>query len=178
MPIQKCKTANTTSIRSTTVETHNFEQQFSVRFVSRYTQLNIIAALPYISFSSSCELGKQTSSMQFTLYSTISIINTKAQLPGGGVYPEVLYTVARYWHELYLRQASEDTEPLLDEPQYRAPPPLAVPVPYALPYPFTYHPYPPPIYQLQVCILWLLSATNHFLGRLCKYKCRCRCFVF
>lgn len=64
------------------------------------------------------------------------------------MYPEVLYTVARYWHELYLRQASE--EDTLDEPAYRAPPPLAVPLPYPLAYPFAYHPYPPPIYQLQV----------------------------
>lgn len=66
------------------------------------------------------------------------------------MYPEVLYTVARYWHELYLRQASEESEPLLDEPQYRAaPPPLPVPVPYPIAYPFTYHPYAPAIYQLQ-----------------------------
>lgn len=98
-----------------------------------------------------------------TRQSTISIINTKAQLPGGGVYPEVLYTVARYWHELYLRQASEDTEPLLEEPQYRAPPPLALPVPYPLPYPFTYHPYPPPIYQLQVCVFALFIFFYRFI---------------
>ncbi|CAG4916207.1 unnamed protein product [Colias eurytheme] len=71
-------------------------------------------------------------------------LTVEAAAKGGGVYPEVLYTVARYWHELYLRQASED-EP--DEP-YRAPPPLAVPLPYPLAYPFTYH-YPPHIYQLQ-----------------------------
>ncbi|XP_049870300.1 zinc finger SWIM domain-containing protein 8 homolog [Pectinophora gossypiella] len=75
-------------------------------------------------------------------------LTVEAAAKGGGVYPEVLYTVARYWHELYLRQATED-EPLVEEPQYRAPPPVAVPVPYPLPYPFTYHPYPPPIYQLQ-----------------------------
>ncbi|XP_037296469.1 zinc finger SWIM domain-containing protein 8 [Manduca sexta] len=73
----------------------------------------------------------------------------KAERDRGGVYPEVLYTVARYWHELYLRQANEETEQLLEEPQYRAVPPVAVPVQYAVPYPFTYHPYPPPIYQLQ-----------------------------
>ncbi|CAK1546179.1 unnamed protein product [Leptosia nina] len=72
-------------------------------------------------------------------------LTVEAAAKGGGVYPEVLYTVARYWHELYLRQASEE-EP--DEP-YRAPPPLAVPLPYPLPYPFTYHPYPPHIYRLQ-----------------------------
>ncbi|KAI8424311.1 hypothetical protein MSG28_002860 [Choristoneura fumiferana] len=76
-------------------------------------------------------------------------LTVEAAAKGGGVYPEVLYTVARYWHELYLRQASEESEPLLEEPQYRAPPPVALPVPYPLPYPFTYHPYPPPIYQLQ-----------------------------
>ncbi|XP_063619650.1 zinc finger SWIM domain-containing protein 8 homolog [Cydia splendana] len=75
-------------------------------------------------------------------------LTVEAAAKGGGVYPEVLYTVARYWHELYLRQANEDTEPLLEEPQYRAVPPVHVPVPYPLPYPFTYHPYPP-IYQLQ-----------------------------
>ncbi|CAH4038302.1 zinc finger SWIM domain-containing protein 8 homolog isoform X1 [Pieris brassicae] len=69
----------------------------------------------------------------------------KGACAGGGVYPEVLYTVARYWHELYLRQANEE-EP---EEAYRAPPPLAVPLPYPLPYPFTYHPYPPHIYRLQ-----------------------------
>lgn len=76
-------------------------------------------------------------------------LTVEAAAKGGGVYPEVLYTVARYWHELYLRQANEESEPLLEEPQYRAPPPVAVPVPYPIPYPFTYHPYPPPIYQLQ-----------------------------
>ncbi|KAJ0178720.1 hypothetical protein K1T71_005495 [Dendrolimus kikuchii] len=76
-------------------------------------------------------------------------LTVEAAAKGGGVYPEVLYTVARYWHELYMRQANEETEPLMEEPQYRAPPPVAVPVPYPLPYPFTYHPYPPPIYQLQ-----------------------------
>ncbi|KAL0832898.1 hypothetical protein ABMA28_001045 [Loxostege sticticalis] len=76
-------------------------------------------------------------------------LTVEAAAKGGGVYPEVLYTVARYWHELYLRQANEETEPLLEEPRYQAPPPVAVPVPYPLPYPFTYHPYPPPIYQLQ-----------------------------
>lgn len=87
---------------------------------------------------------------------------------GGGVYPEVLYTVARYWHELYLRQASEETEPILDEPQFRAVPPVAVPVPYPLPYPFPYHPYPPPIYQLQVRInmidtfIYLYYPFNRF----------------
>ncbi|XP_047984423.1 zinc finger SWIM domain-containing protein 8 homolog [Leguminivora glycinivorella] len=75
-------------------------------------------------------------------------LTVEAAAKGGGVYPEVLYTVARYWHELYLRQANEDTEPLLEEPQYRAAPPVHLPVPYPLPYPFTYHPYPP-IYQLQ-----------------------------
>ncbi|XP_048478833.1 zinc finger SWIM domain-containing protein 8 homolog isoform X3 [Plutella xylostella] len=70
-------------------------------------------------------------------------LTVEAAAKGGGVYPEVLYTVARYWHELYLRQASEDIDP--EEPPYRAPVP--VPVPYQL-YPFPY-PYPPPIYQLQ-----------------------------
>ncbi|GBP88135.1 Zinc finger SWIM domain-containing protein 8 [Eumeta japonica] len=75
-------------------------------------------------------------------------LTVEAAAKGGGVYPEVLYTVARYWHELYLRQANEDSEPTLEEHQYRAPPPLAVPVPYAVPYAFPYHPYPP-IYQLQ-----------------------------
>ncbi|XP_064071509.1 zinc finger SWIM domain-containing protein 8 homolog isoform X2 [Vanessa tameamea] len=77
-------------------------------------------------------------------------LTVEAAAKGGGVYPEVLYTVARYWHELYMRQASEEGDCVLDEPAYRAPPPLAVPLPYPLPYPFAYHPYPPPIYQLQV----------------------------
>ncbi|CAG9559710.1 unnamed protein product [Danaus chrysippus] len=75
-------------------------------------------------------------------------LTVEAAAKGGGVYPEVLYTVARYWHELYLRQATEEGE-TPEETQYRAPPPLAVPLPYPLPYPFAYH-YPPPIYQLQV----------------------------
>ncbi|XP_013138689.1 PREDICTED: zinc finger SWIM domain-containing protein 8-like [Papilio polytes] len=74
-------------------------------------------------------------------------LTVEAAAKGGGVYPEVLYTVARYWHELYLRQGTE--EEAAEEPQYRAPPPLPMPVSYALPYPFTYHPYPPHIYQLQ-----------------------------
>lgn len=86
---------------------------------------------------------------------------------GGGVYPEVLYTVARYWHELFVRHGrgveevevaattAEDTPPA---PPYRAPPPaLAVPLSYAVtapPYAFTYHPQPigyaaAPLYQLQ-----------------------------
>lgn len=90
----------------------------------------------------------------------------KLLCPGGGVYPEVLYNVARYWYELYLRQASEESEPLLEEPQYRAPPPVALPVPYPLPYPFTYHPYPPPIYQLQVSVwvlIFIIIKTNIYI---------------
>ncbi|CAH2254504.1 jg25683 [Pararge aegeria aegeria] len=84
-------------------------------------------------------------------------LTVEAAAKGGGVYPEVLYTVARYWHELYLRQATEEGEGLPEEPAYRALPPVAVSLPYALPYPF--FPYPPPtIYQLQV------TQPAHFGG--------------
>ncbi|XP_050667578.1 zinc finger SWIM domain-containing protein 8 homolog isoform X2 [Leptidea sinapis] len=73
----------------------------------------------------------------------------EAAAKGGGVYPEVLYTVARYWHELFLRQADDEPD------DFRA---QLLPVPYALPYSFYHahahphphpHPYPPQIYQLQ-----------------------------
>ncbi|CAG9136703.1 unnamed protein product [Plutella xylostella] len=75
-------------------------------------------------------------------------LTVEAAAKGGGVYPEVLYTVARYWHELYLRQASEDIDP--EEPPYRAPRARAgavpaVPVPYAPP---AGPPHPAPPYAL------------------------------
>ncbi|XP_041971064.1 zinc finger SWIM domain-containing protein 8 homolog [Aricia agestis] len=72
-------------------------------------------------------------------------LTVEAAAKGGGVYPEVLYTVARYWHELFLRQADEPEDEFRPPPP--PPPPSLVPVPYPL-YPFPY-PYPPPIYQLQ-----------------------------
>lgn len=80
-------------------------------------------------------------------------LTVEAAAKGGGVYPEVLYTVARYWHDLFIRQSNEEPEPAFEERtfDYRSvpPPPVAVPMPYAVPYAFPYHPYAPPIYQLQ-----------------------------
>lgn len=90
---------------------------------------------------------------------------------GGGVFPEVLFTVAKYWYELFLRHAppgeverdlDPEPEPTVMQPLTAiAPLPLAPIAPLGMaPYGFAYHPLhiqfhhpppmPPPPHHMQV----------------------------